>query len=117
DRLFEPAWPVWREPPTEVDRGVRRKSAVHLDEELGIRADRFPDGGDNVHRTLLIGFGHFVGAAAEWINLERSITHRDDVSGSSRDCVRSALDLIPAIRVCRNDVAALPAEQSPDGNA
>src|SRR5690349_14285902 len=48
DGLFKPARPIWREPAAEIDRCVCRKPAVHLDEELGIRADRRSNGSDDL---------------------------------------------------------------------
>ena len=113
-RFLEPA----RREPLEIAREGRRlcrgEPAVHLDEQLDVGSDRVPHGLDERDRSEVLVALEFSRARPERVELHGAVSARDDAARGGRELVRRASDLIPAVRVGLDALAARAAEQAVD---
>ena len=101
----------------EVDRDLRgvgrRKTPVHLDHDLDVRADGIAYLGRELDRPSPLGGRERHPGASKRIELERRVTARHDLASLFCECGRIAIRLVPAVRVSPNAVAVSPAAKLP----
>ena len=73
NRLLYPAGPEWLELVRDLDRLAGSEATVHLDEEVGVRADRVANGLYEGYRQPPLLWLELVPAGSEGIELERLV--------------------------------------------
>ena len=113
--LLDPPRPVRLELARDGDRLRRREAAVHLHEDLAVRADPFARGLHERDGAAELLVRQLLPGRAERIELDGAVPLREDGARGVADVARCAVDGVPAVRVCRDALADRPAEELVDG--
>jgi len=110
DRLLIEAGPVACDPAAELDRAVNGQAPMRLDENIDRFADRLAHGGHQLFGTVHLVGAHLQPRRAEGIELQSTVTARDNVSCAIGEVLRRAGVAVPAVGV-REEVIVDPAAE------
>ena len=101
----------------ELGRRVRRETAVHLDHEVDVRADRLADGGHDGDRAAPVWRADPDARRVERVELHRPVATRHHGDRKLGDPGGLEVGLVPAVRVGGHAIAEPAPEELPDRDA
>src|SRR5262249_3301123 len=113
-RLLEPAWLVGRQVAGQPLSLRGRESAMSLDEQVHIGADRIAHCRHDLKTAAPLGWIQLHRARSKRIDLHGGVAAPDHLPRSLGNRLRRPLDGVPAVGVAANSGTAEAADQLPD---